>query len=179
MRNRVHRFENRSTVGFTLIETLIVVAIVGILMVMTGPVWIGLFSAKNLNVAQNQAYQLIRTAQSEADRARMDWQAAFRNANGNVEAATHPAYGLPSNWEVIATGVSIDPAETTLALASGIYRVQFNHKNGRVNGQLGRITFANTSGGNARRCVIVSTLLGELRKGQTQATADSSGRFCY
>jgi prepilin-type N-terminal cleavage/methylation domain-containing protein len=165
--------------GFTLIESLVVMAIVGILAAISGPTLLGLLNGHNLSTAQSQAYQTIQAAQSQADRTRTSWDASFRIVNDRVEATAHPANSVPSAWEPLPTGVRIDAAETTLLLSNGIYQAEFNHLNGRVNGQLGRITFVGNSGSSARRCVMVSTLLGTLRKGESQRTPDSGGRFCY
>jgi prepilin-type N-terminal cleavage/methylation domain-containing protein len=173
------RRRHHASAGFTLVESLIVVVLIGLLMTMSGPAWLWLLNGHSLSSAQSQAYQILQSAQSRADHTRTSWGASFRVVNNRVEAAAHPSDTLPSTWESLPSGVRIDTAETTFSLSNGIYQVQFNHLNGRVNGQLGRITFIGNSGGNARRCVMVSTLLGALRKGESQNTPDAGGRFCY
>ena len=55
--------------------------------------------------------------------------------------------------------------------------MQFNYK-GNTNGQLGRITLSLRSGGTAKRCVFVSTLLGGMRTAKDQAQP-KDGKYCY
>lgn len=165
--------------GFTLAEGLSVVAIIGVLMAMGAPTWLGLRNGHNLSTAQSEAYQMLQRAQTEADRTRLGWQVSFRTVNERVEASVHPANSLSGSWQMLPEGIRIDAAETTFALSNGIYQVQFDNANGRVNGQLGRITFIGKSGSSTRRCVMVSTLLGALRKGQNQTSPDAGGRYCY
>jgi prepilin-type N-terminal cleavage/methylation domain-containing protein len=169
-----------TTTGLTMIELLAVVTIVGILMAIAAPVWNSFLNARTLDNAQDQAFQLMRQAQTEAMQHRVPWRASFQVTNGVVQGTTHNADALPvgTNWQKFNPIVQIDTVETTLAQSSGMYRVEFDH-NGRVNGQLGRLTFMGVTGGRTKRCIVVSTLLGVLRKAQNQATPDSGGRFCY
>lgn len=165
--------------GLTLLEILVVIAATGILMGIAAPAWTAFLNTRTLNAAQDQAWQGIRQAQHEAKQSRMVWQVSFREVNGQVQGAVHPVNLLltEQDWENFNPSVRIDLRETTLRQVSGIYRVQFDPQ-GRVNSQLGRITFTSVHGGRSKRCVIVSTLLGALRKGENQRRPQN-GRFCY
>ncbi|MGP1383210.1 MAG: pilus assembly FimT family protein [Thainema sp.] len=166
--------------GFTLLEILIVLFIVGILMLIVAPSWNGLLTRQQLNVAQSDAHQIIRQAQLEAIHRRTPWQASFRQVGDQVEWASH-AVTLPpakATWQPLTSVVKIDTAETTFPKASGVYRMRFNYQ-GHVNGQLGRLTFTGHNGGRLKRCVFVSTLLGALRDAKNQGSPDKGGRYCY
>ena len=170
--------------GFTILETLVAMMIIGLLMTLFIGSWLSWLNIWNLSAAQDESQQIIRTAQVSAKQSHQNWQASFRNDQNQVQWATHPV--LPSStalatalvWNPIHSPVQIDPAETTLYHSSdGIYRVQFNH-NGHVNGRLGRLTFKGLLPHPARRCVFVSTLIGALRKAKDQSTPQN-GRRCY
>jgi prepilin-type N-terminal cleavage/methylation domain-containing protein len=155
---------NRSQ-GFTLVEGLIVIVIVGILMAIAAPAWDGLILSRRLAAAQDQAMQLLRQAQQEAKYHRMDWQVSFREVNGQVQGAVHAVHAIPTqtDWETFDPGIRLDADNSTLYEHGGIFRAQFS-QDGRVNGQLGRITFMPTRESEARSCVVVSTLLGAMRR---------------
>jgi type II secretory pathway pseudopilin PulG len=159
---------------------MIVVVIVGILFGIAAPSWLGFLTQRNLNMGQEQAFQAIRVAQVRASQSQSTWQASFREVGGEVYWATHPASIAPQNasWEKFVGGMRIDGQETTLASQDGVYRVQFNHKGG-VNGQLGKLTLTSQNGSATKRCVVVSTLLGVVRKAKDQERPDAGGRYCY
>jgi hypothetical protein len=97
-----------------------------------------------------------------------------------VEWAVHAIATSPEAalWQPLSDDVEIDAGETTLLQSSDVYRVQFSPR-GNVNGRLGRLTFARPNRDRAKRCVVVSTLLGTLRDAQNRPTPDASGRYCY
>lgn len=166
--------------GFTLLEILIVVLIVGILMSIMALGWNNLLTRQQLNVARSDAHQIIRKAQLEAIHRRVPWQASFRQIGNQVEWASHAASLPPARatWQTLTSVVRIDAPETTFPRASGVYRMRFNYL-GHVNGQLGRLTFTGRNGGRLKRCVFVSTLLGTLRNAHNQSRPDRGGRYCY
>lgn len=155
----------RSTPGFTLLETLCLVVIFVILGAVIAPGWVSFTRSLALQTSQDKVFQLMRQAQQEAIRTRTRYQASFRELDGVTQIAIHPISTLPAqaNWESLPEAIEIDESKTTLFLSRGVYRVQFNHR-GRVNGRLGRLTLMRNDNSRIRRCVVVSTLLGALRK---------------
>ncbi len=168
-----------ATAGFTLLELTTILVVVGILMAIMAPGWNALLRRLTLNHAQDVVYQAIRDAQGTARRLNVPYQASFRELNGTVQWAIHPAgaNATTAHWKNLDPSIQID-GETTLQLTGGIRRVQFK-ENGNVNGQLGRLTLSIRGRGGPRRCVLVSTLIGAIRKGEEQPKPDSSGRTCY
>ncbi len=66
-------------------------------------------------------------------------------------------------WNDLDDNVQLDP-NSTLELDNGVRRVRFNDIGGLKSvSSLGKITLSSKSGGTARRCVIVSTILGAMR----------------
>jgi prepilin-type N-terminal cleavage/methylation domain-containing protein len=182
---------NNASQGFTLLEILIVVVIVGILSAIATPNWLAFLTRQQLNAANNKVYQAMRQAQSKAQQEQETWQASFQEQGGVVRWAVHKS-SLPTAqiaWEDFPNEIQID-SESNLPSTGGIFRVRFNYKGCPVyNPQdtctnttirtKGRLTLSSNNGGNAKRCVIVSTLLGALRSAQEQPTPDNMDRYCY
>ena len=164
--------------GFTLLEAVTVVAIVGILFALAVPGWASFITLQRLNGGQEQVLLAMREAQSHAKHSHVIWQASFQNANGVVQWAVHPASitPMPSLWSSLDSAIQMD-AETTLQQSGEVRRVQFDHE-GNVNGQLGRLTLSSKMGGKMKRCVVVSTLLGAVRTGKEHTTLQD-GKYCY
>ncbi|XGV99860.1 MAG: Tfp pilus assembly protein FimT/FimU [Leptolyngbya sp. BL-A-14] len=164
--------------GFTLLEQLVVILIISTLFAVAAFAWNGVLTTQRLNTGQERVYQAMRDAQSRAKQNRIVWQASFQDANGIVQWAVHPINTIPiaAAWSNLDATIQMD-AETTLQQSGGVRRVQFDHE-GHVNGQLGRLTLSSRNGGKAKRCVVVSTLLGAIRTGSEHSTMQDS-KYCY
>lgn len=172
--------------GYSFIELTLVVSIIGILAAIAAPAWLGFINNERLRTSNNRIYQVIKIARSNAMRDKSTWQASFQQEQDKTAKwAVHPATVDPqtANWENLNPSVQIDD-ETTLYQyppskypSTNIWRMQFNYK-GNTNGQLGRITLSLRSGGTAKRCVFVSTLLGAMRTAKDQAQP-KGGKYCY
>lgn len=191
IRKRLHRGRDRS-LGFTLLEILVVLALVGILSGIVAPSWLAFSINQSLNSAQSRAFSSLRSAQSEAKRTQVEWQASFRNFGDRAQYAVHKTPILSSTnaaywnnlpWEdfdsalAIVEDTSTSQPRTTFTKLSeipepNVYRVQFNSKGVPSLGELGRITFA-PKVGDRRKCVIVSTLLGSIRLAEGSACNQS------
>ncbi len=165
--------------GFTLLEILVALVMIGILSAIAAPSWLAFVETQRLKTGQSQVYSAMRQAQSQASKDKLTWQASFREQNSIVQWAVHPATVNPSDaiWNNLDSNIRLD-SETTLQESNGVRRIQFDYTGSVRQPPLGRITLSSQSGGTAKRCVIVSTILGAMRTAKEQ-TNPNDGKYCY
>ena len=164
--------------GFTLLELMMVVVILGILTAIAAPGWNSFKNRQALHVAQQEVLGAMRESQKKAIHHRRKWQTSFREKDSRTQWSTHPVGEIPLEgaWHDLPRDVKLDE-ETTLRRVQGVRRVQFDHM-GNVNGQLGRLALSPKDGGPMKRCIVVSTLLGAMRSGENPARKDN-GKSCW
>lgn len=166
--------------GFTLLEMLVVVALIGIVGMLAMPRWLVFLDGNRLDTANGMLYSGIREAQIQAQAQSMVWQFSVRERHDSIEWATHPASVSPvdAHWKesLESHSIYID-GETTFANAGGVYYVRFD-EDGNVQYRLGRITLSLKNNPTLKRCVIVSTVIGASRRSKEQATP-RDGKMCY
>lgn len=169
----------RSQRGFTLLEMLIVIFIVGVVAALAAPGWLRFIEGNRLTVSRDKLYVGLRDTQIKAQRQRVAWQFSVRERDGSIEWATHPKSTSPysAQWETLGLrSVRID-AETTFASTADIYYVRFTER-GEVQYRLGRMTLSSDRAPNIKRCVVVSTVIGAMRKSKEQPIPED-GKTCY
>ncbi len=175
LKKRKQYQQNSSTAGFTLLEVITVVMMVGALAAMSGAGYLAWLNRMRASAAQDVVFNAIRDAQFTAKQRSAPWQASFKEATVNgqkvIQWAVHYANTSPTVWTTIEqAGMQVDTTNTNLTTnnnPSGAWKVVFNHQGQvRDTGEVGKlITISNVSGAN-KRCVFVSTLLGAVRTDQ-------------
>lgn len=177
---------SQSTLGFTLLENILVVAIIGILSAIAAPNWNAFINRQRLNTAQHQVYRAMQEAKSQAMLQKGTWQFSVREVTLKgqpvVQWAVHPKSVNPNSvpWQTLDSHIHLYPQETTLYKdkKNAVQRVQFNYI-GNTNGQLGQITLSTSNNGRVKRCVYISTLIGTMRMGREHPKPNSSKKYCY
>ena len=97
--------------GFSMIELMITVSMIGTLAAIAAPGWSALINNQRLRASNNRAYQIIKTAQTKAIQHKTTWQASFQQEQGKtVEWAVHQATVEPekANWENLNSFIQVD-----------------------------------------------------------------------
>ncbi|WP_236144801.1 pilus assembly FimT family protein [Nostoc sp. CMAA1605] len=195
--------------GFTLIEILVAVVVLGIITTLSLLRWQVFIETRNLNDAQEKLYWAMRQAQSQAVKEKITTQVSLREYKGVVQWAIHSAdpdefladdiANNTSLWNNFHQNVQIyqednerGKKETTFPKKSAqqVWRVLFNYQGCPVYNTddectktslrtLGQLTFYSQKVVKVKRCVYVSTILGAIRTGKENSRANTNGKYCY
>ncbi|MGK7890372.1 MAG: prepilin-type N-terminal cleavage/methylation domain-containing protein [Leptolyngbyaceae cyanobacterium] len=168
------RFSNpkRSTSGMTILEVMVVIAIIGILSAIAAPGWVSFANRQRANRATDQILQAIRSAQADARRTRRSREVTFEM----VPTAADPDTLIPAvNGIRLGEG---DLKAVALEVLDEDGTVILNTENDTDITNVQSVTFESTGGlddnldlpvyitvgvpdlDGAKKCVIIRSLLG-------------------
>ncbi|MEO1429677.1 MAG: type II secretion system protein [Cyanobacteria bacterium J06633_8] len=100
--------------GFTLIEVLVVIAMVGILSAIAAPSWLGFVARQKLNKANDTVFAALQEAQREAKNKKVSYSVSFKidSTDNATKIAVHrdsiPASSVHDKWwKSIGEGLEI------------------------------------------------------------------------
>jgi len=172
-RNRKSLFPNRDR-GFTLIEVLVVMVIVGILSAIAAPGWLGFVNNNRLSASQSRVFSTLKEAQSTAKRSGTSTIFTIGNDPNNgayVQTNRSQLQYLEQGVQVLSvTPATILPIPTspitsqiTITFDSQGLPVSVN-SNSFTDFPL-RITLNSRDTPNRKRCTSITTILGAMRSG--------------
>ncbi len=164
--------------GFTLLELMIVLTIIGILSAIAAPGWNSFYTTRQLSTAQEQIQGSIKLGQHLAKTQRRPYRFVIEQYGDVVRWGITADPNIPIEWRSTVQNITIDTNQTTFRQVKDKSQwFMVLDDDGTVTGQLGRVTLVSKMV-SEQRCVIMSTLLGETRKGQRQRV--NQGKFsCY
>ena len=150
--------------GFTLVEILIALVILGVLSAIAAPSFLSLFSRNKVNDALNQVRGALQEAQRQAIR---NSKSCTVTINTTDKKVTSPC--LVMGDRTLDSSVGIATNETT---------IQFSHKGTITLPDAGTVVLSNADTAK-KLCLVISSPLGIIRTGEyNDSTASVSAGNC-
>jgi len=161
--------------GFTLLEVVVTVLVLGILSSIAAPSWLAFINRQRVRTVNDRVFQSLRLAQSEAKRTKSDRVVAFNTPVTDPPTATIDS--IPPNRNALGqlqplqiltfdAGGEIKPG--TIRLVSNANSITFDYLGRPSTAQFVVTVDPATSQLNsaARQCVRVETIIGGMRTGE-------------
>jgi len=177
----------KNDAGFTMIELMIIVLIVGIFASIAAPSWLGFINRQRVRTVNDRVFQSLRLAQSEAKRTKSDIKITFSAAtvdpptatidtdtptinattglpNPPIQTLTFDAGGEIKKGQIKLSAASCPAGVCTPAATSLIFSYNgIIDPNNLNNPKLPFVVTVSPVNDNTKQCVIVETLLGGMR----------------
>lgn len=182
------QLSGNSEAGFTLIELIVVIIIIGVLSAIIAPGWLAFTNQQRVSKVNDAILSALQTAQAEAKRSKLSYSASFKfdklnptDADSVPLFAVYPSSSTPTTWQKLGGELELKPG--SISLCSNVDQRQANNIKAtsycnsatpstisfNYQGILIAATAAGSDitvtgqNGNPKRCVVVKTILGSMQ----------------
>jgi prepilin-type N-terminal cleavage/methylation domain-containing protein len=147
--------------GFTLLEVLVVVLVLGIFASIAAPGWLGFINRQRVRTVNDRVLQSLRSAQSEAKRTKRDVTVTF-------DSVDPPTVTIDGNPQSLNAGGEIKKGQVKLLItkpagANPANSITFDYQGNLAPGTTPFVVTVSALPSSTKQCVIVQTLLGGMR----------------
>ncbi|MDQ2096449.1 MAG: GspH/FimT family pseudopilin [Tychonema bourrellyi B0820] len=154
--------------GFSLLEMMMIVLIIGILTSIGVPGWLAFINNQRVRTVNDRFFQTLRSAQSEAKRTKRDIIVTFNP----TPATDPPTVTIDNITQQLNVGGEIKKGTITLtvnkpaASTTPANSITFDYQGNPPTGSTPFYVTVVPASGGAKKCVIVETILGGMRTGE-------------
>ena len=162
--------------GYTLLELIVVVILLGVLASIAAPGWLGFINRQRVRTVNDRVFQSLRLAQSEAKRTKSDVKIEFNYIQNDPVADPptikfSPALATGGEIQKLNAGGEIKPGTIKLSAAScstagacvRATSLTFDYQGNLTTGTTPFIVAVAAVNGGGKQCAIVETLIGGMR----------------
>jgi len=150
--------------GFSLLEMMMIVLIVGILTSIAVPGWLAFINNQRVRTVNDRVFQTLRSAQSEAKRSKRNIIVTFNP----TPATDPPTVTIDNITQQLNVGGEIKKDTITLTVnqpapTTPANSITFDYQGNPPTGSTPFYVTVVPASGGAKKCVIVETILGGMR----------------